>query len=174
MVLPTACTATDTEAEAQTDRIETYLRGLPRYETTNPLMLGDSLYMVTDDGIYKYFGTENDDSSAPRVQTGDSLSIWFDIRTFVSGPGQYPLYTNITDLVEEYGMTEWPDEAMTITVGEGQILKSIDNALPLCREGSDVIFIIPSDKLFDDETAGMIPVNTAVMYRIIIEKINPE
>ncbi len=171
VALTAACSATDPVAEAQTTNILSYLQSLPRDKGDNPLMLGEEFYMVTGDGIYKYFGTKSQNPLAPLVQTGDKISFWFDIRVFNTGPSKDPLYTNIPDLIKD---TDWPDQEMTITVGDGHILKSIDNALPLCQVGSEAVFIIPSDKLFGDEAAGTLEADTALMYKIIITKINQE
>jgi hypothetical protein len=164
-----ACEATDTAAETQTDNIISYLESkLALVEGEDALTLGDSLYMVTD-GIYKYYSLPNEDTATPMVQSGDTISVWFDIRVFTaSGPAPDPVYSNIAEWREMYGMNDWPAEAKQIVVGNGDVIKSIDNALPLCRYDSKVAFIIPSSQLFDDTAAGPVLANTAMCYEFEI------
>ena len=135
-----------------------------------------NLTYTLDDGIYKvvYGDTERPDyESLPMAQEGDSVVFRFAGYVFNGAP-IYLFYTNNRYLVEgdtvlnsEY----WSFEPKRIKLGDGSIIKSLERPLLNSRAGDSLLVFITSELGFGDESMGVVPENSAMMYVLNVDEV---
>jgi hypothetical protein len=129
------------------------------------------------DGIYRYIAgnlISDPDIEKPVIENGDRVMLGYEFCTFASS-GDFPLvYTNREDMMYKYLSPiemEWDFEPVKIIVGEQGVIDAMDRALPGCIKGDSVLFFIPSTLAFGKRGEGMIPPDTPVVYKVIIDDI---
>lgn len=164
--LAIACEATDEFAPKQRTQIETYL-------TRNKLE-----YTITSDSAYvhlagnKYLGA--DEVRGEGATTGSNVTFNFEAYTFSSAPATTPYYTNkqevakkLTDLNTLY----WDFEPRVTTLGSGNILNPLEEALEGSLRGDSLAVFMTSSIAYGESGMGTVPANTAVMFVLIVEDV---
>lgn len=175
-----ACNKLEDYVSTQQTAIEKYLANKKIYNRASPPEneSGEVLqYYDIQDGVYKYTENEYRESRPPESQAaakGDSISFYFRAYTFSSSIGNL-FYTNVEEEIQSLGShlnaQYWSSEVLSIKIGQGSVIKGLENALPSCRVGDTVQIFIPTDLGFGGKDVGVVPANTALMYLINIENI---
>lgn len=126
-------------------------------------------------GAYRYITPQTDSENSQRtlLERGDSLSFYFEAYTFTTGPGTL-FYTNRREIAEQQQNLDtsyWTFFPKRVILGNGAILKPIEDALTGCREGDSVVFLLPYDVGFGDKDLGIVEKNSALMYLIKIDHV---
>ncbi len=166
MAVMTSCIVVDEYAPKQRTQIENYL-------TKNQLE-----YTITADSAYvhlagnKYLGEEEVRGSG--ATAGDDVTFNFEAYTFSSSPATTPYYTNkqalaeqLTDLNTQY----WDFEPRVATLGNGDILKPLEDALMGSVRGDSLAVFMTSSIAYGEGGMGSVPANTAVMMVLIVEDV---
>ncbi|MBO5902775.1 MAG: FKBP-type peptidyl-prolyl cis-trans isomerase [Tidjanibacter sp.] len=130
-----------------------------------------SLDYTIEGGTYKVVLAEGDQSR--RAERGDSLSFNYAGMIFDSDPsGLFTtswewLVDTSTGLNTEY----WSFEPARVRLGDGTIIKGIENALNNCCEGDSLQLFIPSPLGYGEEEVGNVSKNTALMFLVKVESI---
>lgn len=159
-----SCVAVDEYAPKQRTQIEKYL-------TKNNLE-----YAITADSAYvylagnKYLGEEQGRAAA----MGDAVTFNFEAYTFSSAPATSPYYTNKQELAERLNNLNtqyWNFEPRVVRLGNGDILKPLEDALVGSLRGDSLAVFMTSSIAYGESGMGVVPANTAVMYVLIVEDV---
>lgn len=188
-ILSAGCSnETDTVLTSQQSSIENYLKGshqprlIPESEVSSSLDTQPEYYTQWGLDIYRYISTmyvEGREDMA-MAERGDELSITYTAYIFNNGkPSTADMFaTNdqaSIDQLKELGLNteyEWSSEPMTIRLGSGDILSSIETALEGCHEGDNVEVYLTFEEAYGKHHVGMVPSKSAQVWYIDINTIS--
>lgn len=126
--------------------------------------------------IVNYYDEGREDR--PQVAWGDRLQIRFNAYTFTgSEPTTSAIYwSNVPHIVEQLaaksGNTlDWSTEPLTIELGQTELIKGLEYALPGCHEADSVQIFMTSTCAYGKKLVGSVPKNSMVAWYLKIEKI---
>ena len=166
VALVTACVTADEFAPKQRNQIESYL--------------GDKEYRLTPDSAYVYLaGNKFDIAPENRRQgaeVGDVVTFNVEAYTFSgSSPSTVPYYTNkpyMLDLLsEDLDTSYWPLEPFVARLGQGDILKPLEQSFEGCVEGDSLLVFLTSSIAYGTAGMGAVPKNTPVMMILTVEQL---
>ena len=130
-----------------------------------------SLDYTIEGGTYKVVLAEGDQSK--RAEKGDSLS--FNYAGFLFDSAPKGLFTTSWEgLVDTSGGLNaeyWSFEPGRVRLGDGTIIKGIENALNNCCEGDSLQLFITSPLGYGEEEVGAVSKNSALMFLVKVESI---
>ena len=168
----TSCVATDIYAPKQRSQIEKYLtsKGLE--------------YTITTDSAYVHLGgnkfglTAEDDRGAvigDVAKKGDVVTFNVEAYEFNSSPDGTPFYTNKQRIAEaissDLDTSYWNFDPYVVTLGRGEILNALDEALVGSLVGDSLAVFMTSSIAYGAEGMGVVPANTAVMMVLTVEEL---
>ncbi len=175
---------TDTVLTSQQNSISKYLEGshqprlIPESEISSSLDNEPEYYEQWGLDLYRYIATRYAEGrdAKPTVDWGSTITISYSAYIFTgSKPAISSLYaTNEEDKIEELknlGLNtsyEWTTDPLEITIGESEILKGLEEALPECKEGDTVEIYMTFTKANGNNYVGMVPAKSAVVWIINI------
>jgi FKBP-type peptidyl-prolyl cis-trans isomerase 2 len=132
--------------------------------------------------VFRYIVTQDSDGREgwQEVKAGDVVSVMFDARIFSgSSFSQFPLfYSNNATTIEiyrgsndQFDSVEWPTTPLVVTLGSGQLMPVIENALVGCREGDKVQLFVTPDKAYGGKQNYSVPAYSTLAFEITIEEI---
>lgn len=168
LVVMYSCIAIDEFAPKQRTQIESYL--------------GDREYRITSDSAFVYLAGNKfahvAGVDAPAAAKGDRVIFNVEAYTFSSSPASKPYYTNKRALAEtissELDLTYWNFEPFRVKLGEGEILKPLDEALVGSIPGDSLAVFLTSSIAYGSEGMGTVPKDTAVMIVLTVEQESAE
>lgn len=175
-----ACSSAQDAVDTARTAITRYLTGQGIYERN---FVPDDSETTTVSGYYDIVGgafrfIENEDregrNTQPEIVEGSLVEFWFDARIFSSNfANSATFYTNIESQIKalagtnyEFNTEFWPMVPLRIRIGEGTILKSLENALLSCRQGDKMQIYLTSDIGFGDRKVGIVPGGSTLVYQI--------
>lgn len=130
------------------------------------------LEYTIEGGTYKVCLVEGDQSR--QAQRGDSLT--FNYAGFLFDSSPKGLFTTswdyLVDTEEGLNTEYWSFEPKRIKLGDGTIIKGIENALVNCCAGDSLQLFITSDLGYGDEEVGAVSKNSALMFLVKVEQID--
>ncbi|MBO5698289.1 MAG: FKBP-type peptidyl-prolyl cis-trans isomerase [Alistipes sp.] len=175
---------TDTVLTSQQNSISKYLEGshqprlIPESEISSSLDNEPEYYEQWGLDLYRYIATRYAEGrdTKPTVDWDSTITISYSAYIFTgSKPAISSLYaTNEEDKIEELknlGLNtsyEWTTDPLEITIGESEILKGLEEALPECKEGDTVEIYMTFTKANGNNYVGMVPAKSAVVWIINI------
>lgn len=161
-----SCIAVDEFSPKQRTQIERYL-------TSKNLE-----YTITSDSAYVHLAGNKflaaDEPRGEGATKGDRVTFNFEAYTFVSSPAQKPYYTNkryLAEQLEGLNTTYWDFNPREITLGSGEILNSLNEALEGSLGGDSLAVFLTSNIAYQESGMGVVPANTPVMFVITVEQI---
>lgn len=165
-VVVTSCIEIDEFAPKQRTQIESYL--------------SDKEYTITSDSAFVYLAgnkyniaTENRPQGAEK---GDRVTYNFEAYTFSSSPATTPFYTNkryVAEYISDQLNTEyWDFEPRVVTLGNGEIINSLDESLLGSIAGDSLLVFLTSSIAYGEEGMGAVPANTPVMMILTVENLS--
>lgn len=167
----TSCVTVDEFAPRQRTQIENYL-------TRNELA-----YTMTTDSAYVHLGgnkfglTEDDRGAevADAAKRGDVITFNVEAYEFNSSPNGTPFYTNKPRIAEvissDLDISYWYLEPYVVTLGKGEILNALDEALVGSLVGDSLAVFMTSSIAYGAQGMGVVPANTAVMMVLTVEEL---
>lgn len=161
MAMLPSCQGDDENVEKQERLIGLYLE---KYE----------LPYTVEQGVYKSLvhRVANADE-LPAAQLGDSLVFRFAGYVFNGAP-TYLFYTNNRYLIEgdtilntEY----WSFEPKRVKLGDGSIIKGLEIPLLNSKAGDSLLVFLTSELGFGNESMGVVPENSAMMYVLNVDEV---
>lgn len=126
--------------------------------------------------ITNYYDEGREDR--PQVEWGDRVQIRFNAYTFTgSDPSSSAIYwSNVPTIIEQLGSKsdntlDWSTEPLTIELGNTEIIKGLEYALPGCHEADSVQVFMTSSCAYGKKLIGSVPKNSMVAWYLKIEKI---
>ena len=172
------CSKMEDYVASERTAIERYLSGQKIYDRAeaddNPT--GEvRRYYDYQNGVYKFTANESRlDRPEEIAEVGDSVTFYFLAYTFGSSPGSL-FWTNRAYAIEQYmpnlNPAYWSTDPLRVKVGDGSILKGMENALPNSREGDSIAVFMTADLAYGKKQNGVVPAYTALMVVLSIEKI---
>lgn len=175
---------TDTVLTSQQNSISKYLEGshqprlIPESEISSSLDNEPEYYEQWGLDLYRYIATRYAEGrdAKPTVDWDSTITISYSAYIFTgSKPAISSLYaTNEEDKIEELknlGLNtsyEWTTDPLEVTIGESEILKGLEEALPECKEGDTVEIYMTFTKANGNNYVGMVPAKSAVVWIINI------
>lgn len=178
---------TDTTLNTQQNNIQRYLTGShsPKLiaEEDIATSLDDEPAFYTHWGldIFRYIATYYDEGrdSKPALEAGDKAEIYYTAYIFTNGK---PTYANMfatnqqeaIEYLENQGLTpstEWSTDPYIITLGNGDILESLETALEGCREGDAVEVYLTFEAGYGNKPVGMVDPKSSLMWEIKIHSV---
>ena len=175
---------TDTVLTSQQTSISNYLtrshspKLIPESEVSSSFDSEPQYYEPWGLDLYRYIATRYEEGrqDKPTVDWGSTIEIYYSAYIFSgSKPSLKELYaTNEESQIEELkklGLNtsyEWTTDPLEITIGESEILKGLEEALPECKEGDTVEIYMTFPKANGNNYVGMVPAKSAVMWVINI------
>lgn len=103
---------------------------------------------------------------------GDSVFFYYAGHLFSNGKGAI-FHTNSDSVANVYS---WPlsgagAQVLSRVVGEGKLIKGLDNGMPGMREGERAYIIFNADFGFGNDKVGQIPKMSPLLYEIWLEQI---
>lgn len=186
--LPMGCSnETDTALTSQQNSISKYLTGshqprlIPESELASSLEEQPQYFTQWGLDIYRYISTMYEEGREERAiaERGDELSITYTAYVFTNNkPSAANMFaTNDQASIDQLialGLTPdygWTNEPVTIRLGHGDILSSLDTALEGCREGDNVEIYLTFEEGYGKHHVGMVPSKSAQMWVIDINAI---
>ena len=161
-----ACEVSDEFAPKQRTQIETYL-------TRNKLE-----YTITSDSAYVHLAgnkhLEADEVRGEGATTDSRVTFNFEAYTFSSSPATTPYYTNKREVAEKLtnlNTMYWDFEPRVTTLGKGEILNPLEEALEGSLRGDSLAVFMTSSIAYGESGMGTVPANTAVMFVLIVEDV---
>lgn len=132
----------------------------------------------------------------PVIASGDKVAFYFTIYYFninvttTASTGVIGgfLFTNIQGIIDAVNDTEgqtavngfyphldseyWPTVPLTATIGDGAVLKGMEEALLGCRLGDSLWALIPSRMAYGGMESQYIPDNTALYVEMVVVDVN--
>lgn len=167
----TSCVTIDEFAPRQRTQIENYL-------TRNELA-----YTITADSAFVHlggnkFGLAEDERAAmagDAAKRGDKVTFNVEAYEFSASPSGTPYYTNKPKIAEaissELDISYWYLEPYVVTLGRGEILNALDEALVGSFVGDSLAVFMTSSIAYGAEGMGVVPANTAVMVVLTVEEL---
>ena len=178
---------TDTTLNQQQKSIENYLRSSHNPRLVEESEVGDSMsenppfYTRWDMDIYRYIATYYDGGrdEQPVIEDGTTFDITYSAYIF---DGKTPTITGLfatndaenLKKLQDAGLNtsyEWTSEPMQITLGNGELLGSLEIALEGCREGDEVEIYLTYPEAYGNKYIGKVPSKSAQMWVIKIENV---
>lgn len=166
-----ACTTYDEAAPNQRKQIENYL-------TSNELS-----YVITNDSAYIHlagnkYGLTDEESRPAGAKKGEKVTFNVEAYEFTSTPSSTPYYTNKRYLAEvispDLDISFWNFDPIEITIGRGEILKPLEDALDGSLGGDSLAVFLTSSLAYGQEGMGMVKPNTAVMFVLTVEQVEED
>jgi hypothetical protein len=187
--LPMGCSnETDTALTSQQNSISKYLTGshqpqlIPESEVASSPKEHPQYFTQWGLDIYRYISTMYEEGREERAiaERGDELSITYTAYVFTNNkPSAANMFaTNdqaSIDQLKDLGLNteyEWSSEPMTIRLGSGDILSSIETALEGCHEGDNVEVYLTFEEAYGKHHVGMVPSKSAQVWYIDINTIS--
>lgn len=161
--------STDDEVESQKTAIE---KELGSY---------DSTHVDRFDGVYRYIVNRSREGrdSEPFAKNGDVLHLYFDMKAY--GTSQI-LWTNKEDEINNLmgqglDAAYWSTDALRVKLGETKLSAGLTEGLLWsgnaggCAQGDTLMLYVTSDKLNGDKQWGYLAEDTAIVWNLIIDKI---
>ncbi|MFI3327597.1 MAG: hypothetical protein SNH79_02700 [Rikenellaceae bacterium] len=116
--------------------------------------------------------------SEKQVDSGSKVTLTFSLYGFTSSgvSTTLPLYSNDATLESSYiaaGLNTalWDFEPLEITIGESNILSSIQDGLIGCRNGDYVEFYLTRNITYNGDITGLVSFDEAVLFICTIENV---
>lgn len=175
---------TDTVLNNQQTAISRYLTGshqpklIAESELSGSMTENPAFYTQWGLDIYRYISTYYNEGrdQMPEIDWDDTIEITYSAYIFNSGkPTITDLFaTNDEEMIvqlENLGLNtsyEWTSEPMTVHIGSGEMLDSLEKALVGCREGDSVEVYLTYDAAYGKHHIGMVPSKSAQVWYIDI------
>lgn len=134
---------------------------------------------VTASGVYKQ--TVNADREYPpetvMIDWGDSVEFMFAAYQFGTTIAQASYFTNMANLLEGNNILNqqyWPLDPKAVKVGDGQLVKGLENGLLGSREADSVWLYLTSDLCYGKKTNGLVPKDTPTAWLIVVDKVTKQ
>lgn len=166
VALCVTCVAIDEYSPKQRVQIENYLNN-NQLEYT---ITSDSAYVHLAGNKYLAEGEERRGGA----ESGGRVTYNFEAYTFSSSPAATPYYTNkryLAELLTDLNTTYWNFEPREVTLGSGEILNSLDEALEGSVVGDSLAVFLTSSIAYGNYGMGTVPANTAVMFVLTVEGV---
>lgn len=129
-------------------------------------------YSEVGGGIYRVLTAPEDGEGSPLVERGDSLYLLVELYQFSSSFSKTAnslLYTNKAALIPK-GVV-WSPDTLKVILGNGAILKGVENSLPNCAPGDSLTVFLTSDNAYGDNAIQQMPANTPVVWCVNVDKV---
>ncbi len=134
---------------------------------------GDYAYLYIDD----YYNTERD--NMPQISKGSRITITFRLYPFYGSTistSELPTYTNDPAYEADYidaglNTTYWSFEPLEFTVGESDMLYSIQSGLIGCREGDTVEIYMTRNMGYGDNVIGVMEEDSSLAFFCTIDSV---
>ena len=130
-------------------------------------------YTEVSSGVFRGIFPPEDGSGTVPAERGDSLYLMYELCRFTSSfteRGKADIvYTNKPDLMPE--RVEWNRDTLRMVLGDGKLLKGVEEALRESAEGDLVVVVMTSGNAFGQHSVQQLPPNTPVAWRIDVEKV---
>lgn len=175
---------TDTVLTSQQTSISNYLKNshsprlIPESELSSSFDNEPEYYEQWGLDLYRYIATRYAEgrNEKPTVEWGSTIEISYSAYIFT---GSKPAITNLYATNEEAQIEElkglglntsyeWTTDPLEVTIGESDILKGLEEALPECKEGDTVEIYMTFPKANGNNYVGMVPAKSAVVWIINI------
>ena len=165
--MATACVTYDEYAPKQRTNIENYL-------SNNELS-----YVITADSAYIHlagnkYGVEEDNRPAG-AKNGEKVTFNVEAYEFNSSPSSTPYFTNKRYLAEaissDLDISWWNFEPFVATLGRGEILNPLEEALNGSVSGDSLAVFLTSSLAYGEGGMGVVGPNTAVMIVLTVEDV---
>ncbi len=113
-------------------------------------------------------------SNFPVAEEGDRVAIYYSIYQYRSNTGPSTLYwTNIRSDAETVGFdqTFMDFEPEEFTLGDKGMMKGINLGLPGSLQGDSVYLYITSDLGYHTRTTGVVPKNTPLVVKVVLDRV---
>lgn len=130
------------------------------------------LYEEISGGVFRNITSPEGGQETPVAEKGDSLYAMFGIYRFTSGfsgSKNELIFTDKADLMPE--RVTWSRDTLKIAVGDGQLMKGVENSLAGSAPGDVVTVILTSSNAYGDHTVQQLPPNTPVAWILDVEKV---
>lgn len=162
-----SCVVVDEVAPKQRTRIEKYL-------ADNKIS-----YVITTDSAYVHLGGNkygvSEEDRGTGATKGAKVSFNVEAYTFETTPSSKPYYTNKRYLAEqispELDITYWDFEPYEVTLGKGEILNSLDEALEGSVRGDSLAVFLTSSLAYGKMGMEAVAKDTAVMMVLTVEEV---
>ncbi len=138
-------------------------------------------YTVYPAYIYRYIATyyDVDRDTRAEITPSSKVTLSFDLYEFTGSAiatNELPIYTNRAEdeqrLIDAGLNTEvWSFEPMTLSMGSGALLPSIEEALVGCREGDEVEIYLTTQEAYGSKIIGVIEKDSALRFTSTIEVV---
>lgn len=175
---------TDTTLNSQQNNITSYLKGshqprlIPESELSNSLDNNPQFYTQWGLDIYRYIATYYDAGRDDKnvAEAGDKLELRYTAYIFNNSK---PTIDNMFATNDEAAINElkskglntsyeWTTEPLQATLGNGDILESLETAIEGCREGDSIEVYLTFESGYGNKYVGMVPGKSAQVWYIDI------
>lgn len=132
----------------------------------------DLTYNEVGGGVYRVVTVPEDGEGSPLAEREDSLYLRFELYQFSSSFSKTAnnlIYTNKAGLIPK-GVV-WNSDTLKIKLGNGAILKGVENSLPDCAPGDSLTVFLTSNNAYGDNTIQQMPPNTPVVWCVNVDKV---
>lgn len=149
----------------------------PKQRAAIESYLSDRYYRITADSAFvclldNKFGNVVD-REHEGAKKGDRACFNVEAYTFNNSPATKPYYTNKRYLAEAtfkgMDLSYWDFEPYVVTIGKGEILKPLDEALEGSLVGDSIAVFLTSSIAYGHVAMGAVPKDTAVMIILTVE-----
>lgn len=130
------------------------------------------LYTEISSGVFRNIQSPENGQETPVAQRGDSVYVMYGIYAFsagFSGSRNELIFTNKADLMPE--RVTWPKDTLKIAVGDGRLMKGVENSLPGSAPGDVVTVILTSSNAYGDHTVEQLAPNTPIAWILDIDRV---
>ena len=179
---------TDQVLTQQQNNIANYLKGshqprlIPEEQVSSSLDEEPQYYEQWGLDLYRYIATRYTEGRDQKAIVDWDSTIEFKYSAYIftgSKPSLAQLYaTNDEAMIEQLKdedlntSYEWTTEPFVATLGNGEILAGLEEALVECREGDSVEIYMTFNKAYGKENLGMITSKSAVVWFVDILSVN--
>ena len=166
-----SCVMPDEYAPKQRTQIEKYLDN----NSLEYVITSDSAYVHLAGNKFGYIANDRGSQMADSAEKGDNVTFNVEAYEFSSSPAGTPYYTNKQRIAEaissDLDTSYWNFDPYVVTLGRGEILKSLDEALVGSLVGDSIAVFMTSSIAYGAMGMGVVPANTAVMMVLTIEEL---
>ena len=171
MAAMSSCVVLDEYAPKQRKQIENYLNN----KELSYVITSDSAYVHLAGNKFGLIEDERGGELAGSAANGDAVTFNVEAFEFSSSPSGTPYYTNKRYLAEaistELDTSFWNFDPYVVTLGRGEILNALDEALVGSLVGDSIAVFLTSSIAYGATGMGVVPANTAVMMVLTVEEL---
>ncbi len=166
-----SCVMPDEYAPKQRTQIENYLKN----KGLEYIITSDSAYVHLAGNKFGLIADERGGEMANAAAKGDEVTFNVEAFEFNSSPSGTPYYTNKQRIAEaissDLDTSYWNFDPYVVTLGRGEILNALDEALVGSLTGDSIAVFLTSSIAYGASGMGVVPANTAVMMVLTVEEL---